>query len=116
MGFFALREDGRPRAQQPIIPPHPHTPTPLHPTRHAPQLLPHMTCHAVPSRVALVPCGFHHRVSCGHAVQEAKKKQAEEAANVKLDKVLTAFRLVKNNKFAELEDMLVEGVDGFKSC
>ena len=49
-------------------------------------------------------------------LQEAKKKQAEEAANVKLDKVLTAFRLVKNNKFAELEDMLVEGVDGFKSC
>ncbi len=49
-------------------------------------------------------------------MQEAKKKQAEEAANVKLDKVLTAFRLVKNNKFAELEDMLVEGADGFKSC
>ncbi len=41
--------------------------------------------------------------------QEAKKKQAEEAANVKLDKVLAAFRLVKNNKFAELEDLLLEG-------
>jgi hypothetical protein len=45
----------------------------------------------------------------GMASQETKKKKLEEAANVKLDKVLTAFRLVKNNKFAELEDMLMEG-------
>jgi hypothetical protein len=31
-------------------------------------------------------------------------------ANAKVDRVLTAFRLVKNNKFAELEDLLLEGV------
>ncbi len=48
--------------------------------------------------------------------QEAKKKQAEEAANVHLDKVLAAFRLVKNNKFAELEDMLVEGLSNVSAA
>jgi hypothetical protein len=44
--------------------------------------------------------------------EERKVKEAERRANEKLDKVLTAFRLCKNNKFAELEDLLVEGTLG----
>lgn len=44
--------------------------------------------------------------------EERKAKEGEQKANVKLDKVLTAFRLCKNNKFAELEDLLIEGVWG----
>lgn len=43
------------------------------------------------------------------AEEERKRIEAEQKANRKADMVTSAFRLVKSNKFGELEDLLLEG-------